>query len=47
MQIASGALISTLRKFALKTVAGPILVSAENSMSGADVRAALLSKIVL
>ncbi|KAM0259449.1 hypothetical protein ACHAQJ_003344 [Trichoderma viride] len=45
VQINKNTTISTLKKFAPKTVAGPVLVPSNSPSSAADIRAQLLAKV--
>jgi len=47
VQINKGTSISTLKKFAPKTVAGPVLVPSKNPWSASTIRAALKEKVLI
>ncbi|KAF5963800.1 hypothetical protein FBULB1_13168 [Fusarium bulbicola] len=47
VQVNNGTTISTLKKVAPKTVAGPALVPSDGSWTAADIRAELLAKILI
>jgi hypothetical protein len=47
VQINNGTTISTLKKFAPQTVAGPVLAPSDDSMTPAEIRAQLLAKMLV